>query len=356
MLAQLKRGSVALLILAATALPALAEPTALPFSYSSGNPANAEDVNANFDTLAAKLPRNVIVVSPAAGGSATDSGTALLAALSGITDASASNPYLVKLAPGIYDLGAQSLTIPDDVDIEGSGMGNTHVTSAVPDSTTAGTIVSTGSERQALRFLAVENTAGGVALFVANSNFRTFRVFVAASGGAKPTGIYVSGHVSALLEEAQVLVAGGTSANLGVALVGDAKLGGTALLRNLIINAVATADGAVADGLVSANASPTLTGVRIQASATGSCSVAVCTGVGILDVSGTVTVLHSSISGSSYGILNAGGGGDSVKVGTSQVIGGVVASGQGSAACFAVYDQNLTTSGGPSLTGCPAPP
>ena len=48
-------------------------------------------------------------------------GTSLMNTILGITEASASNRYLVKLEPGIYDIGANALTIGDFVDLEGSG-------------------------------------------------------------------------------------------------------------------------------------------------------------------------------------------------------------------------------------------
>jgi hypothetical protein len=42
-------------------------------------------------------------------GSHTASGTALLNAMNGITNASATKRYVIKLEPGIYDLGSTEL-------------------------------------------------------------------------------------------------------------------------------------------------------------------------------------------------------------------------------------------------------
>ncbi len=61
----------------------------------------------------------VVVVSPV--GTPAENGTALLNALAGIADASESNPYLLKIEPGKYDLGTKSLRMKPHVDIEGSG-------------------------------------------------------------------------------------------------------------------------------------------------------------------------------------------------------------------------------------------
>lgn len=68
-----------------------------------------------------------ILVSPSAGASATDNGTKLLNAVNSITDASASNPYLVKIEPGVYDLGSGTLNMKPHVDVQGSGWATTTI-------------------------------------------------------------------------------------------------------------------------------------------------------------------------------------------------------------------------------------
>lgn len=62
-----------------------------------------------------------------ASGSPTENGTALLNRLNGITDASDSNPYLIKLEPGLYDLQDQQLISKYRVSIEGSGKNSTTI-------------------------------------------------------------------------------------------------------------------------------------------------------------------------------------------------------------------------------------
>ena len=62
--------------------------------------------------------KRTVVVSPV--GTSAENGQALLNALAGIT-ASAADPYLLKLEPGVYDLGASPLTMKQYVDVEGSG-------------------------------------------------------------------------------------------------------------------------------------------------------------------------------------------------------------------------------------------
>lgn len=55
------------------------------------------------------------------GGSPSSNGTNLLAALASITTASASSPWLLKIEPGLYDLGSSQLVAKAYVDFEGSG-------------------------------------------------------------------------------------------------------------------------------------------------------------------------------------------------------------------------------------------
>jgi hypothetical protein len=50
-----------------------------------------------------------------------------LTALAGITDASAANPYVVKLDCGEFDVGNTKVTLPDYVDLEGSGQDATTI-------------------------------------------------------------------------------------------------------------------------------------------------------------------------------------------------------------------------------------
>ena len=76
----------------------------------------------------------IIFVSPKPGDTPTTAGTALLNTLNGITDNSATNPYLIKVGPGIYDLGTSSLQMKEYVDIEGSGEKTTKITGAVTNS------------------------------------------------------------------------------------------------------------------------------------------------------------------------------------------------------------------------------
>jgi len=74
---------------------------------------------------ASNKPRITKVVSPVPGDAAA-SGQRLLAAMAGISDAGPDKPYMVKLEPGVYDVGAV-LTLKQFVALEGSGQGVTRI-------------------------------------------------------------------------------------------------------------------------------------------------------------------------------------------------------------------------------------
>ena len=128
-----------------------------------------------------------VVVSPA--GTDTESGTALIDALAGITDAGAGKPYLVKIEPGLYDLGSSVLTMKEYVDIEGSGQGITQIKST--------------------------SSAGTGAVVAANfSELRGLSVWH-AGGGSNATALYASGLSLFTMMHVQLLGSGGSANNFG---------------------------------------------------------------------------------------------------------------------------------------------
>lgn len=84
-----------------------------------------------------------------------------IAAIASITNASATNRYLVKINPGTYNLGTSALVMKQFVDVEGSGEDNTIITSSRTnvnfDTCTVGTVEMANDS--SLRRLKVVNTA-----------------------------------------------------------------------------------------------------------------------------------------------------------------------------------------------------
>jgi len=105
--------------------------------------------------------KRTIVVSPVGDGSdASANGAALLAAHNGIADADAANPYLLKIEPGIYDIGGTPLLMQRNVDVEGSGQGVTIIRRA-GSNTAPGATVHTASFAE-IRQLTIEAIGNGL--------------------------------------------------------------------------------------------------------------------------------------------------------------------------------------------------
>jgi|GEM_PF-6902969 len=122
--------------------------------------------------------RTVLVVS---GGSPTTNGTNLLSALAAITTASAANPWLLKVEPGIYDLGTNQLVPKAYVDIEGSGRDSTIITSAAQGNGGPGaTVLVYPGTLAEMRELTVKNTSAGMGrgLYLLSDDFALRRVNV----------------------------------------------------------------------------------------------------------------------------------------------------------------------------------
>jgi len=109
------------------------------------------------------------------------SGRRLRRALADITGASATNPYLIKVEPGVYDLDGRSLAMRPFIDIEGSGEGVTIVQSTV---NAVGTVQ--GADHAELRTLTVVNfdATDGVALASSAAGFTASHVTCLARDGS----------------------------------------------------------------------------------------------------------------------------------------------------------------------------
>lgn len=101
-----------------------------------------------------KRAKRTVLVSPK--GTPEQNGEALRNALNSISDASDENPYLVKIEPGVYDVGSTPLDMKSYVDIEGSGRDITRIYGNVVSSSLSGVI--RGSSWAALRQLSVYNS------------------------------------------------------------------------------------------------------------------------------------------------------------------------------------------------------
>jgi len=132
-----------------------------------------------FGAQIADAQIRTVLVSPTPGNSVA-SGTTLRNALAAIPSPSSTDRWLVKIEPGIYDIGATSLQMRSWVDMEGSGIGVTTIHGSV-DMPFLGTI--NGADNAELRLLTVEAaSANAIAMSNTSVSPRLYRVKFTASG------------------------------------------------------------------------------------------------------------------------------------------------------------------------------
>ncbi|MEA2562894.1 MAG: hypothetical protein QOH06_4398 [Acidobacteriota bacterium] len=145
-----------------------------------------------------------VTVSPVPGNPIA-SGTALRNALAGISAPSSTDRWLLKIEPGIYDIGTISLQMRSWVDIEGSGIGVTTVRGSVDALATnyQGTI--NGADNAELRLLTVE-AQGSSSIALANiaASPRLYRLKLVATA-ANVWGIRNTNGSAPLIEECEVV-------------------------------------------------------------------------------------------------------------------------------------------------------
>jgi len=146
---------------------------------------------------------NVVVVAKSGGDF-----TSIQTALDSIADASASNPYLVWVGPGIY---TERVTMKPFVAIEGAGEDVTKITY-----TGSSGFISTvmGANDAELCYMTVENTGGddfAIAIYNISDSPRLAHVSVTASGGIYNYGIYNVNSSSPQMTTMTTAASGGTS-------------------------------------------------------------------------------------------------------------------------------------------------
>ena len=218
----------------------------------------------------------------------TKNGLLLRNALAGITGNGPTRPYLLKIEPGIYDLGSEPLALKPYVDVEGSGELTTTIssTAAIP----ATLVAANNSE---LRFVSVRGT-NTVALYSNGVSPRYTHVTAASSGGSFNYPIEVTGGAALLTD----VTSAGTG---GVQAAGLVNFGGGSNLT--AVNSSFTGSGAssVNVGLLAYGASSTISGSVLTASG-GAFAVA------LRVYNGSHSLMNVTASGSgapeSYGVFS----------------------------------------------------
>jgi hypothetical protein len=191
----------------------------------------------------------------------TASGTNLLNALAGIVTANAANPFVLKLDPGIYDVGSTALQMKSFVDIEGSGQ---QITTIRGLGNNVGFLIGVvqGARSSELRDLTVSCLGNGFAnaipVLLNNVNTSVRDVTLVSSQATASWGLRCLACTSTL-QDLTVRVSGGTQA------YGIAASGASLQTKPVIRRAVITLSGAaIGHGIYSdQNAAPVVRDVEI---------------------------------------------------------------------------------------------
>jgi hypothetical protein len=319
--------------------------------------------------------QNMVIVAKSGGDYTT-----IQSALNSITDASASNPYLIWVGPGVY---TEDVTMKPYVDIEGAGELATKITRGGWNDSLAGTVI--GTNNAELRFLTVESVGGttnAVAIYNGGTSPRLTHITLNVSGGTHNYGIANYNSSSPMMTDVTVTVSGGTS-SIGM----DNSWGSSPSMTNVIVSVTGGTDYNF--GAYNRSSSPTMSGGSINVSG-GNSTVGVYNNTfsspifnnvtiktsgtvsneGMFNLDGSAIINNSTISASggttNYGIHNTEyyGGTYTVQVNNSQVTGstntildqrpysptrigasqlsGGAVGGTGTIVCAGVYDESYT--------------
>ena len=325
-------------------VPAVLACIALAISTGMFTVASPKPAWAGLHDAPATPYRNVIVVARSGGDF-----TSIQQALNSITDNSATNPYLVWVAPGIY---TERVTMKPYVDIEGAGELVTKITSTGSLTPTLATVV--GANDAELRDLTVENTGGNynaTAIYTQGSSPSFAHLTVTASGGSGANrafyiyGIRSSGGLGSPTLRNVTAIASGWSASSHLTNYGlYNEDGASPIVTDSVITASSWPYGGYENyAMWNFASSATIWNSKLSATSAGP-------GANIAIKADTyhgtynLTIDNSTLVGSTNTILGACCNSISytIRVGASRLEGGPVQVRTGTATCAGVYDEKYT--------------
>jgi hypothetical protein len=190
---------------------------AVPYALQAQEAANADTLDGLHASELGVDYQNVVIVAKSGGDYTT-----VQAAIDSVTDAAADNPYLVWVAPGVYD---EQVTMKPHVHLQGAGQENTIISSTSSSSTwppTQATLLLASDT--SLRDLTVANSGAAdstVALLATAGTTRTLvrDVTARAVGGGVNynVAIYLSGSGTGVtLQQVTALAENGSGYNFGL--------------------------------------------------------------------------------------------------------------------------------------------
>ncbi len=215
----------------------------------------------DFSTVQKKYGKVAVVAQ--SGGDYTSPVPALANSAAWCGTPSADNPCLLKIMPGVYDLGAGSLTMQQYIDIEGSGKGSTLIKSTAGNAVAPPTATVVGANNAEIRNLAIRNTCSGnysAGIINSAASPRISQVAITVTGGVGSCyGIYNQGATNVDIDSSTVKVIAG---DISYGIFNSSS--SAAIMNNLTVSAT----GSTATyGIYNNNSfSPAMNGVTVNAS------------------------------------------------------------------------------------------
>lgn len=262
---------------------------------------------------------------------------------------SAETPCLLKIMPGIYDLGTSPLQMQPYIDIEGSGENTTIVQGNISTSDFSAGLV-TGANHSEIRFLTVNNVGDGentIAFYNSSAAPKMTNITAIAAGGVNSIGVHnvssspIMTNVTAKAEGQQFnygvsnFLSSPTMTNVTTTASGGSYCNGVRNVSSspIMANMSVTASGGTSNfGVYDSSSSPVLTNVIVTASGGDS-------SCGIFNdySSGLVMINNSIIKGATHTISNSYP--VTTLVGDTQLVGGPTENG-GTLRCVGAFDAN----------------
>jgi hypothetical protein len=262
-----------------------------PYASYALSAGNADTLDGQHADALKQHYQNLVVVAKSGGDFTT-----ITDALNSITTNSATNPFTIYIAPGVY---SETVTMKPYVDIEGAGETSTKITyTGSPNEDTA-TII--GADHAEIRYLTVENIGGdiyAVGIINANASPHMTHLTIIASGatGSYPTNIGAyNDNSSPVMLDMNITASGTAYGNAGVSNVSASPT-----MENVNIT---VSGGYYTFGVLNNLSSPTM--MNVTAAASGGSSENI--GVRNDYSSPTMTSVNATVSGesySNYGVLN----------------------------------------------------
>jgi hypothetical protein len=211
--------------------------------------------------------QQVVNVHPVAGDPIA-SGNALLSAVAGITDASATKPYVVKVDPGIFNLGTSSLTMKQYVDLEGTGQLAT-VIQGTGQMTNLNGVINAAANAE-VRELQVQSQASGnnvsIGIFASNVNTSIRDVTIVSTGGTALSATYGIRNLDAnsTIQGVTITATGGGSV-YGMSMVGLSNASAP-FVRRAVVSVSSSAGGTGYGIYVTGLSVPDLRDIQVTAS------------------------------------------------------------------------------------------